>query len=258
MTGVAAVVFGIIEYISKKIFLILLLPVCKVQSNLKEREMRSKKAAKGFYKCCYFMFSVSWGYYVLKDTNYLPRSLGGSGDIVNSWIDVEAPTHVPGLKMYGLVTMGYHVGGLVSHTLFEMHRKDYIEMMLHHIVAFYLFFGYYMANVWEIGTVIAFLHDIADITTSLCVALSETRYQIPTLLIFLSNLAIWAWTRLYVLPFEMIYHGIVVNAPAFNKPLCLPGFVYLLSCMVMLHAYWFYLFICIFGRYTKTGVAEDT
>ena len=204
VTGVASVVFALIELICKKVFYIVLLPLCKVQNNLEEREMRCKKGAFGFYKTCYFVFSVTWGYYVLKDTTYLPWSLGGKGDIKRCWDDHVAPAHVPGLQMYGLVTMGYHVGGLVTHIIYESHRKDYIEMMLHHILAFYLFFGYYMANVWEIGTLIAFLHDIADITTNLCQSISETRYQNCAASIFIINMFVWAWTRLYILHFHCI------------------------------------------------------
>ena len=130
-------------------------------------------------------------------------------------------------------------------------------MMLHHILAFYLFFGYYMANVWEIGTLIAYLHDIADITTSLCCSFSETRYQNAAKYIFFMNVISWFWTRLCVLPYQMIYLAIIVSAPPMNTDLAKPGFVYLLSGMVMLHAYWFYLFSQVFNRYKKTGEAED-
>ena len=40
---------------------------------------------------------MTWGYEVLKETDYLPRSLGGNGDINNCWKDHEAPKHAPGL-----------------------------------------------------------------------------------------------------------------------------------------------------------------
>jgi len=55
----------------------------------------------------------------------------------------------------------------------------------------------------------------------------------------------------------MIYVGIIVNAPPFNTDLAKPGFVFLLSGMVLLHAYWFYLFFGVFNRYKATGAAED-
>lgn len=71
------------------------------------------------------------------------------------------------------------------------------------------------------------------------------------------NVVIWGWTRLFVLPFHCIYDAIIMKSPEMNTTLPKPGFVYLLSCMVMLHAYWFFLFFKLFARYSKTGEAED-
>lgn len=124
---------------------------------------------------------------------------------MNGWKNFDYPEHAPGMKLYALVTMGYHVGGLVSHLVNPNKGNDFLEMALHHFCAFYLFFGYYMANVWEVGMVIAFLHDIADITANLTKFLSNTRWTKFTVFCFLLNIVIWAWTRLWVLPYELIY-----------------------------------------------------
>jgi len=196
--------------ICKKVFYIFLIPYCKEQNNLGERDARCRKGAFGIYKVFYFIFAVSWAYYLLKDEDYLPWSLGGSGDFTKCWDGMELPYDNPGVKMYGLVTMGYHVGGLITH-LFEPRRNDFLEMMLHHIVAFYLFFGYYLSNIWKIGTTIAFLHDIADISANLTKSISETRYQGLAAIWFVINMIVWAWTRLFVLPYTGIYVGIYLS-----------------------------------------------
>jgi len=162
--------------------------------------VRSKKAVSCIYKFFYFTFAVTWGYVVLKDTDYLPPSLGGSGDISKVWNNVEAPIHAPGMKMYTLVTMGYHVGGLVTHLIAAEKGNDYLEMALHHFVAFYLFFGYYLSNMWEMGMTIAFLHDIADVTTNILKPISNTKYANLSVFIFIVHMFMWGWTRLYVLP----------------------------------------------------------
>ena len=119
------------------------------------------------------------------------------------------------MKMYTLVTMGYHVGGLITHMMSRDKANDFLEMALHHFVAFYLFFGYYFSNAWEIGMTIAFLHDIADVTTNLVKAVSNTNYTKTSVFIFLVNMILWGWTRLYVLPYEMIYDAIYLNCPGF-------------------------------------------
>jgi len=200
VTVAASLVFAALEYLFKHILYVIFIPWCKEQNNLKERENRSKKGCFSIYRTIYFIFAVAWGYIVLKDQDYLPPSLGGSGDISNAWKNYEFPTHAPGMKMYTLVTMGYHVGGLISHF---MHPKgnDFLEMALHHFCAFYLFFGYYMANCWEIGMVIAFLHDIADIFANITKWGSNTRWTKVTVFFFLINMAVWFHTRLIVLPY---------------------------------------------------------
>ena len=71
-------------------------------------------------------------------------------EIANAWKNFDAPVHAPGMKMYTLITMGYHVGGLVQHFITKEKGSDFLEMALHHFVAFYLYFGYYMSNMWEI------------------------------------------------------------------------------------------------------------
>lgn len=99
--------------------------------------------------------------------------------------------------------MGYHVGGLITH-FWGPRTNDFIEMGLHHIVAIYLFGGCYLYNVWEIGSTIAVLHDIADTTTNIIKTLSETNDSKIIGYVFVTHMGIWFWTRLLVLPY-LIY-----------------------------------------------------
>ena len=71
--------------------------------------------------------------------------------------------------------MGYHVGGLAVHFI-DSRRSDFLEMGLHHFMTIYLYGGCYMVNAWECGGVIAFLHDLADITTGLVKFLAESKF----------------------------------------------------------------------------------
>jgi hypothetical protein len=97
--------------------------------------------------------------------------------------------------------MGYHVGGLLNHFFISKRKNDFLEMALHHIVAIYLFAGMYLINGWTIGGVIAYLHDIADITTNIVKMLAETNSKIVVGIVFAIHMFVWAWTRLLVLPY---------------------------------------------------------
>ena len=131
-------------------------------------------------------------------------------------------------------------------------------MALHHIVSLYLYGGYYLANLWKIGSVIAMLHDCADVGVSISRVFSETHFSTTTAVLFLTTMVVWLWTRLLVLPIEMIY-GIYLYCPEFeNFYVVKYSFMYLLSCMCMLHYYWFYIFCTIMLNYKNKGEAEDT
>ena len=95
--------------------------------------------------------------------------------------------------------MGYHVGGVFTH-FFGTRRNDFLEMGLHHIVSIYLFGGMYLLNLWEAGSVIALLHDIADVTTNLTKMGAESRFKTALLTIFIFHMFLWFYTRNFLLP----------------------------------------------------------
>ena len=148
-------------------------PLCKVQDNLVERDLRSRKASMCFYKFFYFLWATCWGYSIIKDTDYMPWTLGGKGEFKNAYENYYFYDHEPQLANYFLITSGYHVSSLITH-LIENRRNDFLEMGLHHIVALYLFGGAYFLNFFESGAVIAVLHDISDIGTNWCKFFSDT------------------------------------------------------------------------------------
>ena len=219
------------------------------------REARSFKAAHSIHKVFYFAFATIWGYVVMKDEEYLPPLLGGTGSYTLACQDkwIKYPQHTAGMKEYILVTSGFHVAGFVVHFM-DSKKNDFVEMALHHIVALYLFGGLYLFNVWEAGSVIAFLHDIADIFVSLSKSWAETNYSNVTAVLFVCAMGIWFYTRIFSLPILM-YKLAETEFPIGNY--CKYIFLYLLSCMLTLHVYWFTLFCKILMKFVKSGEAED-
>ena len=179
--------------------------------------------------------------------------------MVNNFKGVPYHPHPPQLKMYLLVTMGYHVGGFVTH-FFAARKNDFLEMTLHHIVAIYLFGGCYVLNMLNIGSVIAFLHDIADITTNMTKTLTETNYTKCTAVVFITHMCVWFYTRNLVYPY-LIYRiaisDIQLYVPGWAQYVVKPYYLWLLSCMFFLHCYWFLLFCKMLKRYTTSGSTED-
>jgi acyl-CoA-dependent ceramide synthase len=166
------------------------------------------------------------------------------------------PIHAKGLKEYVLITMGYHVGASIN-LIIEERRNDFFEMLLHHIVANYLFGGLYLFNIWGGGSVFAFLHDIADITTNLIKPLSESKDKVFSGPTFIFHMSVWFYTRLLVLPYLIYLVWILRIEIKVADPIIIPVFCWLLCCMWALHTYWFYMFCQMLQKYVKTGVKED-
>jgi len=57
----------------------------------------------------YFASSVAFGFYILKDKEYFPKSLGGNGVLKKGFDNPTTPFQDPNLKLYGLITCGFHV-----------------------------------------------------------------------------------------------------------------------------------------------------
>ena len=136
-------------------------------------------------------------------------------------------------------------------------------MSLHHIVSIYLFGGCYLTNALECGMVVAFLHDIADITTNVVKFFSESIYPNICAVFFATHMLIWGWTRNIVLPFESIYY-IYLYCPTFGVEkgdvgiVCKPMFIYLLSCMCLLHYYWYAMFIRMMRKFVLKYITDKS
>ena len=114
------------------------------------------------------------------------------------------------------------------------------------------------------GTIIAWLHDIADIATTLCKVFDCTSFDIGTYVSFAGVVISWFISRLVWLPIIIV--GIAQHCmkvlPAeieLINDILVYCFVTFLSTLQVLHIYWFYLFIRIFlnALNGKTGDIQE-
>ena len=111
----------------------------------------------------------------------------------------------PALLDYSFYTFGFHFGNFIQHFFFDEHGTDFYEMLIHHLAANCLFFCYIFANCVPFGSVVAYLHDIADIPANAGKVLSSTTFEKFAIMVGISLMAIWGFTRCYLLP-KIIYH----------------------------------------------------
>lgn len=213
---VGAVVFIILEEIIQAALFPLFKNVAKDQSDESMRTKYAKKAASCAFKTLYFTGATAWGYIVLKETNWLSWWMGGPPDGSFENVNKNLPFNPfpPAVLDYSLFTAGYHFGGLAK-SLFLERRHDFEEMLLHHIATCALFFGFVLANFMGVGSSIAFLHDIADITSSLVKCTGCTYFDKLSNVLFLVHMLVWFVTRLIWLPYYiwMIWTTMYAHIP---------------------------------------------
>ena len=106
------------------------------------------------------------------------------------------------------VTYGYHVYDLVEHVFVHERMNDFQEMLIHHIAAVALYFSYIFGNILPYGSLVAYMHDLADIPINMAKVTNSTRYYTLSVVVFCVGVVVWFVTRLYSLP-QVIYFLLV-------------------------------------------------
>lgn len=136
--------------------------------------------------------------------------------------------------------MGFHLNALVNHITAKKKSHDFVEMVVHHLVTFYLYGFSYLSNCF-IGAVIAVLHDVADIFVCIARFWGESKWTWPGGVALIITIILWGYTRCIVFPkiIYVIYEVPVYAVGVYNKPI----FIFLLTCLLVLHFYWIFLLI---------------
>ena len=213
------------------------------------------------FRAVYFAAATAWGYILLKDSPNLYPSIGGPPDGTMARMEIKSifMPYTEEMLDYSLWTFGFHFGMFIDHTFLEERHNDFAEMFLHHVAAVCLYFAYIYGGIIPFGSVVAYLHDIADVPTSLTKSLSATKLELATVVVGICLLISWFWTRLYLLP--QIIYIVITQAeypPEFAHFTPFLWFnVIFLSIMGTLHYYWYVLILNAFRKAIVTGKADD-
>jgi hypothetical protein len=204
-------------------------------------------------RLCYFIVITAYGYETLKDCSWMPPQLFGSGSVSTAWNDWPYSEVSTAVKSYYLIELSYHAHSLVFH-LFTIHRNDFVEMTLHHTCATLLVVFSYYANFVRLGSLVLFLHDIADVMAYSVKAVVDTKYTTATLMAYAGLLISWGYTRLYVLPFHVIAAS---SIPGVGNSFVWLTSYFMIWLLQFLHIYWYILFLIMGYRFLVSGKTVD-
>ncbi|KAE9004213.1 hypothetical protein PR003_g17755 [Phytophthora rubi] len=235
-------------------------PLARVVLSPKKRviENRVHRFTTVLFKFLYFVFITVVGFKVMQHEPWFPPSLGGKGEVVKTFeVLSDAPSSA--LKYYFMVQLGYHLHSLLFMVFFSPIRNDFIEMLLHHVATIILIGGSYLANYTAFGALVVFTHDIGDVTGYGIKAIVDTGNTPLVVFMYVVLLVSWAYTRLFVFPCHLIYSS-MIELPQ-KHPDIVGAFVHpmnaMLCMLVVLHVYWYFLFLVMGYALVNKGVAED-
>lgn len=132
-----------------------------------EGKIISKKLSTYIFKSIYYSIITIFGYSILSQTNYFPKSLYGSGNISNLFIQ-GYPNSFYHIKpkyfdLYYLINLSYVITEFIYLLFIDQGETDFINMFVHHICTVSLLVFSYVTNLSHVGAIVLFLHNQSDI-----------------------------------------------------------------------------------------------
>ena len=135
------------------------------------------KLPRHIYKIIFYVLITIFGYHVLHDLPYFPKSMLGNGYMPNMFLkgfpDSYFHERTPLFNLYYNISLAYFVNDFIF--LFIMERQsDFINMLLHHVCTISLIIFSFITNYSNIGSLVIFCHMESDIL------LHATRFLLQT------------------------------------------------------------------------------
>lgn len=223
----------------------------------REREFKTEKIVDCTFKCCYYIFASGLGYIAAKNSFFLSPYLGGKGssDMMFTDFPYQRFEEIELIREYLIIQLGYHTFSLLQH-MYKEPKNDFIEMLLHHIMTVALVGLAYYMNYMTMSLLVLFCHDFSDVFGYLVRIFVDTEYKKLAVMWYICLLVSWFYLRLVVFPFDLIRVAVYMN-PVSHEIYGLGIMGSMLHILLILHAYWFSLFIRMGLKFISTSIPED-
>lgn len=199
----------------------------------------------------FLIYSLMWSYL------YYLIIICGKYDYFHNpnltWIHWSHKIDIPfDIQIIYFVECGFYLHSIYATLYMDMKRRDHNLMLMHHVVTILLLMLSYSFRFYRFGIMTLFFHDINDILlefTKCNVYLRKRNgrfylyHERITEIGFVSFLISWCISRLYWFPFKVMYVCGVACVPGayYNGAIFYVPFTFLLTIILFLNIYWFYL-----------------
>ncbi|KAF7362620.1 TLC domain-containing protein [Mycena venus] len=178
------------------------------------------------------------------------------------WIDYPHTAMLAELKRYYLLQTAYWFQQfLVLALRLEKPRKDYAELVAHHVVTLFLVIVSYLTNFTLIGSAVYMSMDIPDMFLALSKLLNYIQWNTTNNFVLAAFFVSWTYFRHY-LNLRMIWSAVFevdkyLPSGTTIPPFVRHGAVCALILLQMLNLFWYYLILRIVVKVVLTSKAED-
>lgn len=206
-----------------------------------------------FLECCwqltYYSFAVIYATFILYNEPWMYNIKIIWDGYPNNKIGI-------GMWYHYMISLGFYWSMTSTHFL-ETRRKDFYQMFIHHLVTIALMVLSFTLNFTYIGSLVLFLHDIADVPLQLSkifIYLKWKKLCDTTFLIFTIS---WIITRCGIYPFIVVKNVMVDATDVVPMHPVYYIFSSLLCSLAVLHFYWTYFILRIIVNTAVKGEIED-
>ena len=184
------------------------------------------------WRCTFYLSAFIYGIIILWDKPW-------TWDSVYCFIDYPHHTVSQSEWWYYNIETAFYLSLLASQC-FDVKRKDFWIMFIHHCVTLILFIFSWACNLVRIGTLVIVMHDFADIPLEFGKMMAYAKRNLFADISFVVFSLFWIISRLIVFPYRIIYYSLIVAPrmlPMFNAYYFFNGFLLALQTM---HIVWTY------------------
>lgn len=217
-----------------------------------KRAAKLQKFCESGWTFTFYTFIWVFGMICISDKPYFTESVHLVWD--------NYPFSPPSLDVtwYYWLSVGHYIHLFVSQ-FFETKRKDFVEMLIHHVVTLLLLCFSWMVNFSRIGALVLAVHDICDVFLHAAKLLNYMKYGEAANVMFTAFAVCFFVCRLIIFPFRIIYSSLVWTVTTGGYK---PWFVYyffnaLLLSLLVLHIFWFSIIARMALAFVLTGTVKQ-
>jgi len=221
---------------------------------LKNRSVRPQLITKfneSFWKFSYYLAAFLYGCYVVADEPW-------AFDTRQFWVDFPRHRLHGDVFFYYIGVLGFYWSLILSH-FFDVQRKDFWQMFLHHLVTISLMSFSWFNNMVRIGCYIIVLHDAVDYWLEGAKMAKYCRSQRLCDVLFVIFTLVWLVTRLLIYPLYPLY-SVAFECRAILAPFHAWYIFFALLCILqLLHVLWFFMILRVaYNALTAGEVKKDS